>query len=90
MLTVNMIRGNVCVTAPADEASEKEMQYLTNKVDDMRKKRSMLVAELRVSVCQDDITHQLVTHTGESLDAVFSQEMEKHHTYVSTLCILFL
>jgi hypothetical protein len=32
----------------------------------------------------------LVTHMVESLDAVFSQEMEKHHTYVSTLCILVL
>ncbi|KAJ9584232.1 hypothetical protein L9F63_021437, partial [Diploptera punctata] len=76
---------NIALETPADEESEREMQYLTNKVDDMRKKRAMLVAQLRESVCQDDITHQLVTHTGESLDAVFSQEMEKHQTYVNLI-----
>jgi len=56
---------------------------LVGKVEEMRRQRAMLAAQLRESTCQDDITHQLVTRTGESLDTIFSQEMQKHQRYVS-------
>jgi hypothetical protein len=60
------------------------MQHLVGKVEEMKQQRAMLATQLRESTCQDDITRQLVTRTGESLDAVFNQEMQKHQRYVST------
>jgi hypothetical protein len=60
------------------------MQHLVGKVEEMKQQRAMLATQLRESTCQDDITRQLVTRTGESLDTIFSQEMQKHQRYVST------
>lgn len=57
---------------------------MVGKVEEMKQQRVMLATQLRESTCQDDITRQLVTRTGESLDTVFSQEMQKHQRYVST------
>nr|CAD7437881.1 unnamed protein product [Timema bartmani] len=68
---------------PADDSSRKEMQHLVNKVDEMKRQRSMLATQLRDSITQDDITRQLVTRTGEPLDTIFSQEMQKHERYVT-------
>jgi tyrosine-protein phosphatase non-receptor type 23 len=59
------------------------MQHLVGKVEEMKQQRAMLATQLRESTCQDDITRQLVTRTGESLDTIFSQEMQKHQRYVS-------
>jgi hypothetical protein len=64
------------------------MQHLVGKVEEMKQQRAMLATQLRESTCQDDITRQLVTRTGESLDAIFSQEMQKHQRYVSTSIML--
>jgi len=61
------------------------MQRLVGKVEEMKQQRAMLATQLRESTCHDDITRQLVTRTGESLDAIFSQEMQKHQRYVSTI-----
>lgn len=58
---------------------------MVGKVEEMKQQRAMLATQLRESTCQDDITRQLVTRTGESLDAIFSQEMQKHQRYVSTI-----
>ncbi|XP_049813399.1 tyrosine-protein phosphatase non-receptor type 23 isoform X1 [Schistocerca nitens] len=69
------------MNTPEDEASIKELQHLIDKVDEMKKQRATLAAQLRESVCQDDITRQLVTRTGESLETIFSQEMQKHQKY---------
>jgi hypothetical protein len=69
--------------APSDETSVREMQHLVGKVEEMKQQRAMLATQLRESTCQDDITRQLVTRTGESLDTIFSQEMQKHQRYVS-------
>ncbi|XP_069698409.1 tyrosine-protein phosphatase non-receptor type 23 isoform X3 [Periplaneta americana] len=71
--------------SPIDESSVKEMQHLVSKVEEMRRQRAMLATQLRESTCQDDITRQLVTRTGESLDTIFSQEMQKHQRYVSLI-----
>lgn len=59
------------------------MKHLVGKVEEMKQQRAMLASQLRESTCQDDITRQLVTRTGESLDTIFSQEMQKHQRYVS-------
>nr|CAD7405110.1 unnamed protein product [Timema poppensis] len=69
--------------SPADDSSRKEMQHLVNKVEEMKRQRSMLATQLRDSITQDDITRQLVTRTGEPLDTIFSQEMQKHERYVT-------
>jgi tyrosine-protein phosphatase non-receptor type 23 len=66
-----------------DESSVREMQHLVGKVEEMRQQRAMLSTQLRESIFQDDITRQLVTRTGESLDTIFSQELQKHQKYVS-------
>lgn len=58
---------------------------MVGKVEEMKQQRAMLATQLRESTCQDDITRQLVTRSGESLDAVFSQEMQKHQRYVSRI-----
>lgn len=58
---------------------------MVGKVEEMKQQRAMLATQLRESTCQDDITRQLVTRTGESLKAIFSQEMQKHERYVSTV-----
>ena len=58
---------------------------MVGKVEEMKQQRAMLATQLRESTCQDDITRQLVTRTGESLDAIFNQEMQKHQRYVSTI-----
>ncbi|CAG2059549.1 unnamed protein product, partial [Timema podura] len=68
--------------SPADDSSRKEMQHLVNKVEEMKRQRSMLATQLRDSITQDDITRQLVTRTGEPLDTIFSQEMQKHERYL--------
>ncbi|PNF24579.1 hypothetical protein B7P43_G03064 [Cryptotermes secundus] len=69
--------------SPSDESSVKEMKHLVGKVEEMKQQRAMLASQLRESTCQDDITRQLVTRTGESLDTIFSQEMQKHQRYVA-------
>lgn len=73
------------INTPEDEAAIKELQHLIDKVDEMKKQRATLAAQLRESVCQDDITRQLVTRTGESLETIFSQEMQKHQKYVTII-----
>lgn len=65
-----------------DNASIAEMRTLVAKVNEMQTQRNMLVAMLRESVNSDDITSQLVTRTGESLDDIFKQEIEKHNKQV--------
>lgn len=59
------------------------MRRILDKVDEMRRQREMLATQLRESMCQDDITTQLVTHQGENMDKLFTQELQKHDKYVS-------
>lgn len=59
-----------------------DMRSLVEKVNEMRAQRSMLVLQLRDAVNGDDITSQLLTRTGESLDEIFKQEIEKHNKTV--------
>lgn len=59
-----------------------DMRSLVEKVNEMRAQRSMLVLQLRDAVNSDDITSQLLTRTGESLDEIFKQEIEKHNKTV--------
>lgn len=73
------------LNSPINESSVREMQHLVGKVEEMKQQRAMLATQLRESTCQDDITRQLVTRTGESLDTIFSQEMQKHQRYVSLI-----
>ncbi|KDR21340.1 Tyrosine-protein phosphatase non-receptor type 23 [Zootermopsis nevadensis] len=68
-----------------DDSSVREMRHLVAKVEEMRQQRAMLSTQLRESIFQDDITRQLVTRTGESLDAIFSQELQKHQRCVSLI-----
>ncbi|KAK7863656.1 hypothetical protein R5R35_006186 [Gryllus longicercus] len=69
-------------TSDDQEAVEK-LRQLVAKVEEMRRQRAMLSAQLRESICQDDITRQLVTRASEPLDAIFNQELQKHQRYVS-------
>ncbi|GLH05002.1 Tyrosine-protein phosphatase non-receptor type 61F [Gryllus bimaculatus] len=69
-------------TSDDQEAVEK-LRQLVAKVEEMRRQRAMLSAQLRESICQDDITRQLVTRASEPLDTIFNQELQKHQRYVS-------
>lgn len=61
------------------------MQHLMNKVEEMKQQRLMLANQLRESICQDDITRQVVTYTGECLQTLFQQELQKHQRYVQLI-----
>ncbi|PSN50877.1 hypothetical protein C0J52_12740 [Blattella germanica] len=84
-MTLHITKHIHIVVAHIDESSVKEMQHLLGKVEEMKRQRAMLATQLRESTCQDDITHLLVTHTGESQDSLFNQELQKHQRYVSLI-----
>ncbi|XP_077296502.1 tyrosine-protein phosphatase non-receptor type protein myopic isoform X2 [Arctopsyche grandis] len=71
------------VKANVDSTAMSDMRSLVEKVNEMRAQRSMLVLQLRETVNTDDITSQLLTRTGESLDEIFKQEIEKHNKLVN-------
>lgn len=69
--------------ANVDLTAMSDMRSLVEKVNEMRAQRSMLVLQLRETVNTDDITSQLLTRTGESLDEIFKHEIEKHNKSVT-------
>jgi len=73
----------VDVSDPNEEAAIERMQQLKEKVDEMRQQRLMLANQLRESICQDDITRQLVTRQTDNYESIFAEELKKHQQYVS-------
>lgn len=60
-----------------------ELESLVSKVEEMRSQRSLLWAEYREALHNDDITSILVTkQPDESLEHLFQQHLEKHQKLV--------
>ncbi|KAK6622648.1 hypothetical protein RUM43_008490 [Polyplax serrata] len=67
------------------QAVSKEMQHLISKIDEMKQQRLLLAGQLRDLVCQDDITRQVITFSGERIEDLFDQELKKYDKYVSLI-----
>lgn len=59
------------------------MQHLVSKVEEMKQQRLMLAGQLRDLVCNDDITRQVLTYSGDDIQVLFERELKKYDKYVS-------
>lgn len=76
--------GNELAEKESDTVA-RELKRILGKVDEMRRQRSELHAQLRDSIAQDDLTRLLVTASAEtgSLDRLFAEQISKHDKLVS-------
>ncbi|XP_012266212.2 tyrosine-protein phosphatase non-receptor type 23 isoform X2 [Athalia rosae] len=65
----------------------RELKRILGKVDEMRRQRSDLHAQLRASIAQDDLTRLLVTANTDtgSLDRLFAEQISKHNRLISLI-----
>lgn len=75
----------VFFSEPEEEKILNELQLLVNKVDEMKRQRSMLNNQLRESICNDDITNTLIIKQNEDHEKIFAEELKKHDKIVSIM-----
>ncbi|XP_068621073.1 tyrosine-protein phosphatase non-receptor type 23-like isoform X2 [Battus philenor] len=61
-----------------DRDTMKEMRRVVGKAREMQTQRDSLIQELREAINGDDITAKLLARSGEPVDEIFQQEIEKH------------
>lgn len=68
-----------------DESALKDLQLLFHKVDEMKSQRDQLLAQLRESINNDDITSKVIAWGDKKIEKLFQQELAKHEKIVQVL-----
>ncbi|KAL5005900.1 hypothetical protein ScPMuIL_017058 [Solemya velum] len=71
--------------SPENEAIVAELKRLISKVEEMKKQRADLEAELRASVHSDDITNVIVTRETPNKEALFQDQLTKHSKQIEII-----
>lgn len=71
--------------AETDEAALRDLQILFQKVDEMKSQRDQLLAQLRESINNDDITSKVIAWGDKKIEKLFQQELAKHEKVVQVL-----
>ncbi|CAH0393687.1 unnamed protein product [Bemisia tabaci] len=88
MLPLNELTQQIPVLPALEPEEEKilnELQLLVNKVDEMKRQRSMLNNQLRESICNDDITNTLIIKQNEDHEKIFAEELKKHDKIIQLI-----
>lgn len=76
---------NDFAAAPSEVSNIAELARLMGKVEEMRSQRQELLAELRLSIQNDDITKKVLAASDEDLDNMFQKELDKHGSLLDLL-----